>query len=896
MHAKRIVLYFLAFGVLWILGSDHLLSLIAEDVQTLSRLQSAKGLVFVGLSAMLISVLGHIADRRHQRLQADSNEQRERLARILDVTPAVIYTLRPDAQNTAQWRVDFVSQNVEQMTGHPPHAWLANHQFWQQHLHPEDRPRVLQAQMQLASRDVRHLEYRFLHADGSYRWIDDTLLMLHDAAGTPTMLTGAWLDITDRKNAELVIQASERRYHDLFDVNPMPMWVFDLETLRFMAVNEAAVAKYGYSVEEFLSMSIEDIRPPEDLDRLRNRVWLHNESGGHRASGEWQHIRKDGSRFWVEITSHALVRDGRPSRLILAQDITDRRRAEERLRLISQVFESTEEGIFITDARTRFVSVNRAFTRITGYSLDEVQGRTPALLKSGRQDRAFYADLWKRIKDQGRWEGEIWNRNKSGEIYPEWLAINAIKDAQGRVLQYLGIFTETSSRKSAEERILRLANYDSLTDLPNRALLVDRAQVALASAERQHTHVVVMHLNVDHFSAINESLGHEVGDQVLRELALRMTQCLDPKDTLCRLGGDDFILLLPDTSVGEVAQISLRLMDAVARPLAVADQDLRLSVSIGAAEYPENGRDLTELSSAAESAVHLAKREGRNTVRVFSRRMQEQVQEALAVAGELRWAVARDQLVLHYQAQMDARTGRIVGVEALVRWLHPKWGLVPPGRFIPVAEETGLIHEIGTWVLGEATRQNAAWQAAGLPVVPVAINLSVAQFRHPRLQGDIADALDRHGLPAHLLELELTESVAMENSDFTIAKVAALKQLGVALSIDDFGTGYSSLSYLKRFKVDKLKIDQSFVRGLTLDPQDEVIVTTVIGLAKNLGLRTIAEGVETAEQLEFLRRHGCDEIQGYYFHRPAPAESMATLLLTSIASSSQPSEAEVLAV
>ncbi len=589
-------------------------------------------------------------------------------------------------------------------------------------------------------------------------------------------------------------------------------------------------------------------------------------------------MRKDGTRFWVEVTGHTLLRDGHPARLVLVQDITDRRQAEERSRLISHVFESTEEGIFITDARNRFISVNRAFSRITGYSPQELLGKTPALLKSGRQNRAFYAELWKQLHTEGRWEGEIWNRNKAGDVYPEWLAINAIKDAQGQVQQYLGIFTETSSRKSAEERILRLATHDSLTDLPTRALLADRAQVVLTTARHQHTPVVVMHLNLDHFSAINESLGHEAGDQVLREVASRLTQCLRPEDTLCRLGGDDFILLLPGTAVADVAQISIRLMDAVARPFAVGGQDLRLSASIGAAEFPENGQDLTGLSRAAELAVHQAKREGRNTVRVASRRLQEQVQDALALARDLRWCVERQELVLHYQAQMDVRSGGVVGLEALVRWRHPQRGLVPPATFIPIAEEAGLIQEIGAWVLNEALRQTALWRVQGLPVVPVAVNLSVGQFRHPDLPQDIAAALRRHGLPAPLLELELTESVAMEDSDFTISRIAALKQLGVTLSIDDFGTGYSSLSYLKRFTVDKLKIDQSFVRGLNHSPQDAAIVVTIINLARSLGLLTIAEGVETAEQLSFLREHGCDEIQGYFFHRPAAAAAVAELL------------------
>ena len=756
MTAARIVALFLLFGTVWILVSDRAIGLFTQDIALLSTIQSFKGLLFVGLSALLLYVLVRRSERTRAALEAQAMQQRDHLADILNVNPAVLYSLRPAAPSGAL-AIDFVGQNVETVTGYPVAQWLSTPNLWTYRLHPDDLKRVDQAQRTLmATGSVRH-EYRFRHADGHYRWINDSVVVVRDAAGAITNLTGAWLDVTDR------------------------------------------------------------------------------------------------------------------------------RQAEERARLIAQVFESSQEGIFITDERARILSINRAFSRITGYALGEVLGKTPALLKSGRQDGAFYAAMWAQINAEGHWGGEIWNRRKSGEVYPEWLTINAIRDDQGQVRQYLGIFTETSSRKAAEERILHLANYDALTDLPNRALLADRARVALSTAGRQRTPLTVMHLNVDHFGRINESLGHEVGDQVLCEVALRLTGVLRTDDTVCRLGGDDFILLLPNTSARDSAQLSLRLMAAVAEPLNVmSNQVLHLTASVGVAEYPDNGSDLARLTQAAESAVHQAKREGRNTVRFFSLNLQEQIQDALALTRDLRWAQERGQLVLHYQPKVNAVTQRIVGAEALIRWQHPTRGLVPPSRFIPIAEESGLIQEIGTWVIRRALAQTAEWQAAGLPVVPVAVNLSVVQFRHPGLRDSLAEALRDSGLPAAMLELELTESVAMEDSTFTIATIASLKQLGVTLSIDDFGTGYSSLSYLKRFAVDKLKIDQSFVRGLHHDPQDEAIVTTVISLARSLGLTTVGEGVETTEQRDFLRRNGCDELQGYLFSRPLPAEAFETLLRSSV--------------
>ena len=769
MTAVRIVALFLLFGTAWILVSDRAIGLFTQDVALLSTIQSFKGLLFVGLSALLIYVLVRQAERTRATLEAQAVQQRDHLADILNVTPAVVYALHPAAEPADGLVVDFVGQNVGTLTGYPVAQWLAEPDLWSRCLHPEDRACVELAQETLMRTGTLRHEYRFLHADGRYRWINDSVRTVKDGAGQLTRLTGAWLDVTDR------------------------------------------------------------------------------------------------------------------------------RQADEHARLIEQVFASSQEGIFITDAQTRILSINRAFTAITGYTAAEALGQTPTLLRSGRQDRAFYTAMWQQLRTEGHWAGEIWNRRKCGEVYPEWLTINAIRNDQGDVRQYLGIFTETSSRKAAEERILHLANFDVLTDLPNRALLADRARGALLAADRKRAAVTVMHLNIDHFGRINESIGHEAGDEVLRTVAQRLTRTLRPDDTVCRLGGDDFILLLPDTSAHDGAQLGPRLMAAVAEPLPVGGQVLRLTASIGVAEYPDNGIDLARLTQAAELAVHQAKREGRNTVRFFSAHLQAQVQDRMALARDLRWALERDQFVLHYQPKFDARTQRMTGVEALIRWQHPTRGLVSPALFIPIAEESGLIREIGTWVIRQALAQTAAWRAAGLAVVPVAVNLSVVQFRDHGLRDSLLALLQDSGLPASMLELELTESVAMEDSTFTIATIAGLKHLGVTLSIDDFGTGYSSLSYLKRFEVDKLKIDQSFVRGLNYDPQDEAIVTAVISLARSLGLRTVAEGVETVEQHEFLRRSGCDEVQGYLFSRPVPAEALA-LLLGEPAAAPHPPSTQQLAV
>ena len=879
MSPLKIVARFLLFGVAWIWASDSLLDWMVTDVALNRQIQSYKGVAFVAVSALLIFVLVARGQRQLAHMKSVAVREKNRLAQILDVNPAVVYALRQTEPDSPVFHTEFVGKNVETISGYTPQEWMAATDFWHSRLHPDDLPMAQAAQAQLLQLGQIAYEYRFRHKDGSYRWIHDRVVLLRDKANSTTQVMGAWLDVTDRKTAEMGIGESELRYRELFELNPLPMWVVDSESLAFLSVNDAAVKAYGYTRQEFVDMTLADIRPAEDIPKLLHHMRKRApEAPTASVQGEWRHKRKDGTVFWVEITSHTLLHMGRPARLILARDLSERRHAEEQLRLIAHVFEASQEGIFITDAQQRFINVNQAFTQVTGYAAEEVLGQTPKLLHSGRHDKTFYDSMWQQLEADGRWEGEIWNRRKNGEIYPEWLTISAITSDQGHVEQYLGIFTETSGRKAAEERIQHLANYDSLTNLPNRALLNDRANIAISAAIESETSLAVMHLNVDRFTQINESFGHAAGDTLLIELAHRLLGQLRADETVSRAGGDDFIFLIPNTTARTVAQVAWHVLDSLTQPFMVSGQELRITASMGIAEFPDNGSSFLQLTQAAESAVHEAKRSGRNTVHFFSRSTQDQVKETLALEQDLRYAVERQELVLHYQPQIDVQSGRLIGMEALVRWNHPRRGLISPALFIPVAEESGLIQEIGQWVMQEAIHQNAIWLQQGLPVVPVAVNLSVVQFRHPGLRSAVQDALRRSGLPPELLELELTESIAMENSSFTLDTVAGLKSLGVALSIDDFGTGYSSLSYLKRFAIDKLKIDQSFIRGLTLDHQDEAIVTTIIQLARSLGFRTIAEGVETPAQLDFLRAHGCAEYQGYLFSRPVPAAEFAQWL------------------
>ncbi|MDO9239272.1 MAG: EAL domain-containing protein [Methylicorpusculum sp.] len=560
------------------------------------------------------------------------------------------------------------------------------------------------------------------------------------------------------------------------------------------------------------------------------------------------------------------------------QDITERLQAEQQLRLNAQVFEFSREGIIITDAQNKIVAINPAYSEISGYSFQEALGKNPRLVSSGKQDKAFYKDMWQQILNQGHWQGEVINRRKNGSLYPQRLSISVIRDQSGRISHHIGILNDLSEHKAAEERIQFLSNFDPLTHLPNRDLLRDRTQLALAAAQRADSSFALMYLDVDRFKIVNDSMGPSIGDQLLKELANRLIEHLHPDDTVCRQGGDEFIFLLPNTDAEGAAHVAQKMLELIAQPFTLEGQRMTLTASIGIAQYPQDGNELEQLAQSADAALFRAKQNGRNNFQFFTRQLHQQAHEMLQVENELRQALERNELILYYQPQIDAKTSKIIGVEALIRWQHPQKGMVPPGRFIPIAEESGLIVDIGDWVLHTAIQQNVTWQNEGLNIVPVAVNLSVAQFRQDRLYRMIAQYLREYKLDPALLELEMTEGIAMENTEQTISTLNQLHALGVKLAIDDFGTGYSSLSYLKRFQIDKLKIDQSFVRDLGRDTEDAAIVTAIIGMAKGLGFKTIAEGVETQDQLDFLREKQCDEIQGYFFSKPVPPEKFAELL------------------
>ena len=567
-------------------------------------------------------------------------------------------------------------------------------------------------------------------------------------------------------------------------------------------------------------------------------------------------------------------------------DITDHMAALDQLQLAATIYANSHEAIVITDADNFIVTVNRAFTDITGYGPEEVIGRNPRILSSGRHDKKFYQDMWQNIITKGFWQGEVWDRRKNGEIYPKWMGITTVRNSEGVLTNHVAMFSDLTERNASDSMVKFLTYYDPLTKLPNRVLLRDRCVQVLAAAERGAIMAALLVIDLDDFKRINDSLGHVVGDRLLQQVAERLKECVRETDTIGRLGGDEFVILLTDIpDVGAAERVAQKILARFEEPVVIDENKLGVTFSIGASLYPEDGEDFDTLLKKADAAMYSAKDGGRNAYRFFAGHMSDNVLEHLQMRNQLGQVVREgfSELKLHYQPQFDLESGRIVGVEALLRWNSPHLGAVSPANFIPVAEESGLIVPMGAWVIREACRQNREWQDAGHEPMVVAVNISALQFRRGSIVQTVADALRETGLAPQWLELELTESVLIHNVEHVLEVLRQLKEIGVKLSIDDFGTGYSSLSYLKRFKVDKLKIDQSFVRNLMTDEDDAAIVQSVIQLGISLRLKTIAEGVETAEQVKYLHRNGCNEVQGYYYSRPLPAEEMIGFLKTRVA-------------
>ncbi len=677
-----------------------------------------------------------------------------------------------------------------------------------------------------------------------------------------------------QKKTEQIRQQSEEKWRSITEYSPDQIILLDREyKIQFINHIETDLTLdqvIGSSILKFISKKYQ-MRAKACYDR----VW----KTGLPDRFETQYKDAQGVVHYFEEHVGPIQHEGQIKSLIVcARNVTARKAAEEKLRQSATVFENTAEGVIVTDADNNITAVNRAFSEITGYNEGEVLGKSPRLLKSERQERDFYYKMWATIKKVGMWQGEIWDRRKNGEVYPAWATITALHDEEDLLTNYIAVFSDISTIKRSQEQMDFLAFHDPLTDLPNRILFNDRLESALNRARREGTQIAVLFLDFDRFKNVNDSLGHPIGDILLRKAAERIKQQIREEDTVARLGGDEFILIINDVhDPQDVALLAQKIMEAFHQPIRVKKHDLHLTVSMGVSLFPGDGQDTATLIKNADAAMYRAKEEGRNNYQFYTAKLTADVFERLTLETALRHALENNELVIHYQPQYLLKNRKLMGAEALIRWQHPSMGLIYPAKFIPLAEDSGMIMAIGEWVLYQACTQMKEWLAAGLELDRIAVNVSSLQFQRAEIVTTIRKVLAETGLDPHYLELELTESVIMQKTD-SIGTLDDLKTLGVRLSIDDFGTGYSSLSYLKRLPIDKLKIDGSFVRDIPKDPNDEAITRAIIALGQSLQINLIAEGVETESQETFLKALGCEEAQGFLYSKAVTAKRFKRLL------------------
>lgn len=691
------------------------------------------------------------------------------------------------------------------------------------------------------------------------------------------------LFLVNRRRARALKLAEEQRalLTALLDASPDMIFFKDTES-RFRLINRAAAEVMGRPVEQILGKDDRDFFPAAAADAFRQAdTQVMAEVGVQQREEDVQHA--DG-RLERYDTLKAPVRttDGRVIGLLgVSRRITAERRTQERLKLAAQFFNNAAEGIMVTRPDGVIEHVNPAFTQITGYRTEDAVGKTPRLLQSGRHSHAFYQRMWDTLTRHGRWQGEVWNRRKSGEVYPEWLDISPVFGDDGTLLHYLGIFSDISSIKASEAQMAHMAQHDALTGLPNRNLLNDRITTALRRAQRDKQMVAVIFLDLDHFKDINDSYGHAVGDAVLNQVAHRLLECVREEDTVARLGGDEFVVLMEDIDSPDRAEIAAqRILACLAPPLAYKDQEFFVGCSVGLSLYPEDGDSTEALIRNADTAMYQAKQQGRNNAQRYHACQTEQTRQRVRLENALRRAIDKAELEVWYQPQVDLATGALVGLEALCRWHDPDHGAVPPSTFIALAERNGLIVPLGAQVLRKVCEQIVAWRAAGLKPPRVAVNVSGRQLRRLDFLGSLCSILEAADCRPEWIEIEVTESDILKDAEPSIATLHGIREMGISLSLDDFGTGFSSLSYLKRLPINTLKIDRSFIDGLPGDGNDRAIVQAVLAMGRSLGIQVLAEGVENPAQVAALRLMNCHSAQGYHFGRPAPAETHAERLAT----------------
>ena len=771
----------------------------------------------------------------------------------------------------------YVSPQAEVLLGYPIADW-SSPEFWHRILHPDDQARARASRdSEINAGNDHSLDYRVITADGNTLWLRDIAsITTHNQQA---VLRGLMINISDNKQVEEALRLSEEKFAKAFHASPDGLLITRQSDGLMIETNEGFSQLSGYDSDAALHHSTLDLHLWVDLEQ-RTELLRRLEENGFARDFRCSIRHRDGRIRLCEISSYPLKIGTENCILTIARDITERHQMQEKLQQTATVFESTAEGIVITDPQHVITAVNRAFTEITGYCESEVLGQTPRIMASGQHNSLFFAAMWHQLSKDGHWQGEISNKRKNGEIHPNWMTISTVRNSDNLVTHFVGVFSDISSLKHAQSRLDHQAHHDPLTNLPNRLLFERRLREVLTDQRRNGQHGAVLFLDLDRFKNINDSLGHPVGDLLLNGIATRLKEQLRDIDTVARLGGDEFIILLPGLKSPRDAElIADKLLACFSAPFPAGEHELFISASIGISVYPEDGTEVDILIKNADTAMYRSKLKGRNRVERYTQDLSAQASARVALEQDLRRALERDQLVLFYQPKISLRDLSLVGAKALIRWNHPELGDIPPERFIHLAEENGMIIQIGDWMLERVCQQLHAWHQVYEPFGPISVNLASSQLYSPKLLTRIHQLLKTYALKPGCLQLKITENVITSQTEEAFVVLLQLKQLGVQLSIDDFGTGYSSLSYLKHLPLDTLKIDQSFIRGLPNDTHDAAIVRAIIALGRSMQITIIAEGVETRAQQDFLTKAGCEQIQGPIVSAPLPAEEFAATFL-----------------
>ncbi|MDO8895306.1 MAG: EAL domain-containing protein [Nitrosomonas sp.] len=803
---------------------------------------------------------------QHKQLEAALSARSKREEHLFLFSPVIVYTCDIFSPYSAK----FISTNLTKILGYTVEEFLSMPNFWADHLHPEDRNRVFANFPLLYFSGMQLHEYRFKHRDGSWKWIRDELYMLPGMNGNSIEVIGYRSDITESREKEVALSESRNLLKTIVDTVPAAGIFWKDKELHYLGCNPNFAKDAGVeSPREIIGKVDYDLswtKEQAELYRHDDRQVI--DSGIPKLNYEESLNTPDGKTIWLQTSKIPLRNTYQEVIGVLGiyQDITEQKQANDSMRLATAIYQFGNEAIMVTDENNLIMAVNPAFTRITGYELTDVIGKDPRIFQSGRHKKAFYQKMWQKLLSEDHWQGEIWDMHKNGSIQAKWLNISIIRQSNERIYCYVAQFSDITEKKKLDELYLAQANYDELTRLPNRNLFKYQLNKEIRKSRRNGSLLSLLFLDLDHFKDINDTLGHAIGDKLLKEVSLRITKCVRETDTVARLGGDEFAVILPDISRSRIETIAQNIIQILNEPFILDQNQVEqyISTSIGIVLYPQDGADIESLMKHADQAMYKAKMEGRGRFCYFTRSMQYEAFEKMILTHHLRSALVNNELQVYYQPILDLFCKRIIKAEALLRWKHPERGMIEPSIFIPLAEESGLIQEIGEWVFQQVCFDIKQWFNVFGYLIQVSVNVSPIQFKYFSNHSWSA-SLAQLGLPGNSINVEITEGLLLKDASNVKERLLEYRNAGIEVSIDDFGTGFSSLSYLKKFDIDYLKIDRSFISNLINNETDRALVEAIIVMAHKLDINTIAEGVETMEQQDLLIQFGCDYAQGFYY-------------------------------